>query len=71
MPPEGLLRAGEGAETSPDAPWAIKSAPGGTTPRQEATLCALGVRCDFGDILGGPGTKGVKDYFGWRGGGGG
>lgn len=54
VPPEGLLRAGGVVEASPDAQCAINSTPGGPAPRQEGTLCALGVLWDFGDILGGP-----------------
>lgn len=52
VPPEGLLRAGGVVEASPDAPCDMNSTPG--APRQEGTLCALGVRWVFGDILGGP-----------------
>lgn len=54
VPPEELLREEEEIKVSPGEPWDKNSAPGGPVPRLEDTLCALGVRWDLGDILGGP-----------------
>lgn len=53
VPPDGLPRAGGGAEPSA-APWDMKSPARGPAPRHEVTLWSLGVRCDLGDIRGGP-----------------